>query len=521
MSSKVKVLIADDEVLVRIGVIHAIDWEKNGFEIVGEATDGESCLRLAERLQPDLIVLDINMPGMNGIQVLQKLKEQRFFGKVIMLTCYDEFEYVREAMRGGASDYVLKAGMNETGLLDAVKRLEYDKKGGEGPKQDQEPKTEQMLRRRMDGYSIGGEDQFDFQGDCFCCVAVKIKNMQEVEKRYEQRGMDLFFRSLFSILEQALQGYDEYNALLYDRVTITVFVSFSKTPSMQEKQLKIRRLAGHLYATLQNYLDLSLEIGVSGFCYGMNEIRRSWEQAQMILDRSFGEKGDIFYFADVQEEYNRQSRIYQELSATEIQLKRLVVDSQAEQIREGMQTYFEQIRSSRIVSSDRIKEFCMDVIKLLQARKKDWKDQRVLDYFAEQETLEGAESCIYMWLDRILPQAADQNANWQVRRACDYIKEYYRKDLNLTEIARYLQLSESYTSRIFNREMGMNIPAYVNQVRLERAKELLRHSPQKIYEIALDVGYLSTTAFHVAFKKQTGLTPAEYRNQMGESSVQI
>ena len=126
-----------------------------------------------------------------------------------------------------------------------------------------------------------------------------------------------------------------------------------------------------------------------------------------------------------------------------------------------------------------------------------------------------------MWLDRILPQAADQNANWQVRRACDYIKEYYRKDLNLTEIARYLQLSESYTSRIFNREMGMNIPAYVNQVRLERAKELLRHSNQKIYEIALDVGYLSTTAFHVAFKKQTGLTPAEYRNQMGESSVQI
>ncbi len=241
----------------------------------------------------------------------------------------------------------------------------------------------------------------------------------------------------------------------------------------------------------------------------------------MILDRGFGEKGDIFYFADVQEEYNRQSRIYQELSATEIQLKRLVVDSQAEQIREGMQTYFEQIRSSRIVSSDRIKEFCMDVIKLLQARKKDWKDQRVLDYFAEQETLEGAESCIYMWLDQILPQAADQNANWQVRRACDYIKEYYRKDLNLTEIARYLQLSESYTSRIFNREMGMNIPAYVNQVRLERAKELLRHSNQKIYEIALDVGYLSTTAFHVAFKKQTGLTPAEYRNQMGESSVQI
>ncbi len=148
VSSKVKVLIADDEVLVRIGVIHAIDWEKNGFEIVGEATDGESCLRLAERLQPDLIVLDINMPGMNGIQVLQKLKEQHFLGKVIMLTCYDEFEYVREAMRGGASDYVLKAGMNETGLLDAVKRLEYDKK---------REKVQSRIRNRRQSRCFGGE----------------------------------------------------------------------------------------------------------------------------------------------------------------------------------------------------------------------------------------------------------------------------------------------------------------------------------------------------------------------------
>lgn len=521
MNGKVKVLIADDEVLVRIGIIHAIDWAKNGFEIVGEATDGESCLRFAERLQPDLIVLDINMPGMNGIQVLQKLKERNFRGKVIMLTCYDEFEYVREAMRGGASDYVLKAGMNETGLLDAVKRLEYGGKNEKYSTNNQELKTEQLLRRRLEGCSVGEEEQFGFREDGFWCVAVKIKNISDTEKRYEQRGMDLFYRSLLSILEQTLQGYDEYDVLLYDRSTAAIFVSFSTTPSMQEKLLKIRRLAGHLLAALQNYLDLSLELGVSGLCYGKNEIRKAWEQAQMVLDRAFIEKGTLFYFTDFQDEYNRQSQIYQQLREAEIQLKKTVLDDQAEQIREGLQAYFEQIRRSRIVSARQVREFCLDVMKLLQARKKDWKDLEILDHFVEQETLEEAESCIYAWLDQILPPMVDQNANWQVRRACDYIRKYYKKDLNLTEIARYLQLSESYTSRIFNREMGMNIPAYINQIRLERAKELLRYSNQKIYEIALDVGYLSTTAFHVAFKKQTGITPAEYRNQPGKSTVQI
>lgn len=521
MNDKVKVLIADDEVLIRIGIIHAIDWAKNGFEIVGEATDGESCLRLTERLQPDLIVLDINMPGMNGIQVLQKLKERNFQGKVIMLTCYDEFEYVREAMRGGASDYVLKAGMNENGLLDAVKRLDYGGKKEKYFADSQDLKTEQLLRRRLEGCSIGGEEQFRFRENGFCCVAGKIRNMSDVEKRYEQRGMDLFYRSLLSILEQTLQGYDEYDVLLYDRSTVTIFVSFSKTPSMQEKLLKIRRLTGHLLAALQNYLDLSLELGVSGFCYGKDEIRKAWEQAQMVLDRAFIEKGSLFYFTDFQDEYNRQSEICRQLREMEIQLKKTVLDDQAEQIREGLQAYFEQIRKSRIISAGRIRGFCLDIMKLLQARKKDWKNQDILEHFAEQESLEEVESCIYAWLDQILPPIVDQNANWQVRRACDYIREYYQKDLNLTEIARYLQLSESYTSRIFNREMGMNIPAYINQVRLERARELLRYSNKKIYEIAMEVGYLSTTAFHVAFKKQTGITPAEYRNQAGESSVQI
>ena len=123
MERKIKVLIVDDEVLVRIGIIHAFAWEKNGFEIIGEAADGEGCLEMARSYHPDLIVLDINMPGMDGLEVLRRLKEEGYQGKVIMLTCYDEFEYVREAMRGGASDYVLKSNLRESGLPDAVLNL--------------------------------------------------------------------------------------------------------------------------------------------------------------------------------------------------------------------------------------------------------------------------------------------------------------------------------------------------------------------------------------------------------------
>lgn len=85
--------------------------------------------------------------------------------------------------------------------------------------------------------------------------------------------------------------------------------------------------------------------------------------------------------------------------------------------------------------------------------------------------------------------------------------------ITLTDLADYMGLSESYTCRLFNKEVGMNMSSYINEIRVEKAKELLTHSDEKIYSIAEKIGYASTTAFHVAFKKKTGMTPAEYRNQ--------
>ena len=121
-----RVLIVDDEVLVRIGIKHSIAWEQNGFELIGEASDGKEALEMIQKLAPDIVILDINMPVLNGIEVLRELKEQKYKGKVIVLTCFNEIEYARSAMKYGASDYVLKTTLNTDELLNALLDLEFD-----------------------------------------------------------------------------------------------------------------------------------------------------------------------------------------------------------------------------------------------------------------------------------------------------------------------------------------------------------------------------------------------------------
>lgn len=299
----------------------------------------------------------------------------------------------------------------------------------------------------------------------------------------------------------------------YTKETVGIFISFSDTGSMQEIHMRVRRLIPHIYNIVQNYLDLDMIIGVSSLHYGEEKIREAWNQAYRMLDRSFFDKKAVYFYEDLRDYYLKAGEFDGKLTEIENSLKECVVDGKTEEIRERMQEYFEEIRNGKIAEPQRIRVFCQDIVKLLQAQERNWQDAQILEILQKQESLEEMESQVYIWLDSVIPEKTDQSTNWLVRRACDYIREHYRQDISLSDIAAYLELSESYASRIFNKHMGKNIPAYINQLRIEEARELLKNTNKKIYEVATEVGYTSTTAFHMAFKKQEGITPIEYRNQ--------
>ena len=184
---KQKILIIDDEEMILSMLKTCLQAEDF---LVYTADSAKKALELLSAA-PDLILLDINMPGMNGLEVLQRLKEEEYPGKIIMLTCYDEFAYVREALRAGAADYVLKSDLNESCLSDAVLRLEYGDEGqsGEETASSQKIRSEKYLRQMIDGWSLGEKGELKFHPQCFCAVTGRIREMEKITARYAGRAV--------------------------------------------------------------------------------------------------------------------------------------------------------------------------------------------------------------------------------------------------------------------------------------------------------------------------------------------
>lgn len=508
---KRKVLIADDEILVRIGIKHSVDWEANGLEVIGEAADGKVCLELVLKYNPDLIILDINMPEIDGIQVLKELKKINFKGKVIVLTCYEELEYVKQALKNGASDYVFKTNIKENGLLNAIQEISFE--ANEMSAQENQEIVREMIEERdliriIEGYPYkeGATKLRPFNLFCIICM---IGDIEKVEERYQNKGMELFYNALHTIIKQILSRHQECIFTQYKADTIVIFISMSKISGMQECILQIRQLVQHLFITLREYLAVDGTIGVSDVKFSIAAMKEAYDEAMHAISQRFiSPQKDIFYFERAAKDSKDSAELLQK---AEKKIRLAVFNKNYEILHEELAQYFETIRKGRINDSEKIKEFLSDVIKLVQSYEKDW-NVEYEEKMYKQASLEEAEAVIYQFLNNYISVTENNEGNYIIRRAEEYIRENYAKKISLYEIANYLELSESYTSRLFNKYKGRNIPTYINELRIEKAKKFLKETNMKIYEIASKVGFVSNTAFYIAFKKSEGISPIEFRN---------
>ena len=240
------IAIIDDESLVRLGIKSSVAWEEYGYEIVGEADNGQTGLEMIREKHPDIVLLDVCMPVMNGIEVLKSLQKLKIQCKVIILSCHDDFCFVKEAMKNGAFDYLRKNEINSANILTVLEEVRHSlcKKQDEGQGGWDSYARHVCLHRLITGSSEPAErqlpvSQLHIREGNLCCIVFAVQNYQKVQARYGEGRPFPLEQSVINLTVEVLhQWTQELEVFLLQenrRATLCSFTIFSRTGSLSRR----------------------------------------------------------------------------------------------------------------------------------------------------------------------------------------------------------------------------------------------------------------------------------------------
>lgn len=545
-----KALLADDDFLVRSYLKMLSSWEKAGFEITADVRDGEEALEVLDREKIDLVVTDIAMPLMDGIELIREIRRKYPDIYVIVLSCHDEFEYVKKAMKEGADEYVLKNTLNEESLytvLEAAEEHIRQSKEEAGVK-DQKQQTQEHADMKKDpeednnadadGKTGEKSDQTGNMNEKFLffnqILAGTLSGEEREEKRiragirgkYKNSAVIVIKREETEYTEDPLEEArkEQYSLEFYRRMQ----EKLQSRPGESETEKEMIYLGNGTYCC---FLDLSDEykssvmyqhltgtasacykicaeeeeaykIGVSNICIGADALRQAYQQARMMIKNSFYEKDGIAYY-----EADR---------------------AMGKELPKEVETLLEEAELLKKKSEK--DKFLLMAGTVIQAFKKERCDsQLVRQWFRKLEhklQVDGSRADQHFGyigevkkeLEHLAEQAFEcgepnipEDLSQAVKIAADYAARHYREAVGLGDAAEAAGVNSTYLSYLFSQEMGIGFANYLLNLRMEHAKKLLRETNLKMWQVAEESGFNDYHYFSKVFKKAEGMSPAQYR----------
>lgn len=541
-----KVLIADDDMLVRMDLRMLIDWHEYDIELLEDAANGADTLKKVDLYNPDIIILDIGMPLINGIEVIARLKQANYQGKIIVLSCHDDFDNVKEALKMGAVDYLLKHLLKSENLVQAVEKA---KELIEKDSNDRNEKSkllqlseiskpilkDQFVKDLLNGTIDSVEEITDRKAQLgtdikftkFIVMLIEVDEMFKLKEKYSQADVDKLLKTLRRIVESSLEGRKEAILGCMEEGRFAVVINFDAGNSYLKISSVIYELCDKILANVESYLNLTVSLGMSKVCQDMCAFSECYTQARLALDgKLYMGKNKIIHFSEV-ENYNYKLDVF--LADWEGEIANSILKSKT-QLKECIDKFFAYILEKN-VSPESIRTLSFELIAFANKIIKDYglsyndafgADSLPYRYVTQLETINDIKE----WFLSICYNISD-SINYKIRgkvlkecrpeikKALEYINMNYMKVVTLQQISDYSGLSRAYFSQLFKEEMNENFSNYLMRYRIEKAGHLLRSSAFKVYEIGLQCGFDSYRYFTKSFKEITGLSPADYRKTNG------
>lgn len=508
MEANCRVLIVDDEVLVRQGIKHLLNWEREGFLIVGEASNGQEAMQMIEQLKPHIVVTDIVMPIMDGVELTSLIKEQYSHIEVIVLSSFSEFHYVRDTFQKGVADYLLKPKLDAEQLLSILKRTVKNIPSLQSVTEAEvkSPNVSMQLERLLSGYSM--DAGMNFQYSSFRLYGADLKHIkgQAISKEQVLQRMEEVLAPFMNTLHYFVVPTDANYAVLLlnssERDWESIMPAIrALSNSTRMKEHAVCWILGDRFTELA---DLSIQ-------YHEHFMRLASYRYFLPVDRSFIVRHELP--KQSAEEPAFDMNLFMEL------LQRRKFDEAISQLQQYASAALNHYTIDVFAFKSQLGNAIFNMLIMLSKLDITVKhlEQKKYEYIRTinesnhvSEAMKELNICIGHIQEAIaVSRVAASNPNMSL--ILDYIHQHYMEPISLSDVANHFHFNATYLSTFFSTHNAEGFSEYLNRVRTEKAAELLTHTDMAISDISVQVGYSDHSYFTKVFKKLKGKSPSHYR----------
>lgn len=537
--NEIKVFLVEDEMVIRRGIKNSIDWEKEGYIFCGEASDGELAYPMIIKEKPDILITDIRMPFMDGLELCKLVKKELPNIKILILSGYDEFDYAKEAIRLGVTEYLLKP-ISSGKLLEALNGV------SESIRREKEDKD--LVRKYIEEMRENTEHEKQKFFEQMIAGNLSMADALETGKKYEMNlsaGMYNLLLFRFTLGEEnrksgELLGEAEY---AIEKLTERLEYVFEFQRGVEgwafllmadnEEQMseRVKELSKDLEEIMKNYSTIAYFGGIGQPVARLRELEESFREAERALAARFTmELNRIISVEDIRMAQNVDTlddieiTSFGEIEKTRTMLEKFLNNGAEDEIDEFVDVYINELPEENLKSVLMRQYIIMDAYIVMMSfcekiegieGEMQAQSEELKNSMKTIQTLEEIKNYIRMLLKKIIgvrDTISGRRYSDIIEIAKDQIRKTYMSDeISLNTIAAEVGMSPSYFSSIFSKEMGKTFVEYLTEIRMDRAKELLMCSSMKTSEIGYEVGYKDPHYFSYIFKKTQNCTPKEFR----------
>lgn len=538
-----KIFLAEDEVIVRETIKRMIPWEDLGFELVGEAADGEMALPLLLRQKPDLLITDIKMPFMDGLTLAKVAKKEIPGLKVVILSGYDDFNYAKQAINIGVEDYLLKP-ITKNALIERLteirSRYEHEKTQKE---------YYEKFHREMQAYEKNSSRDF------FEALVSGSMDMMEIYRRSEKLGLDIVAEA-YNVLIFTMnceedfsgqrEGYSEWEAeslelleeFFSENTSAMLFHCniFSYGVLIKGQKETIEENTRSCVSEIQRIFDRKEQkrqwfVAAGEPVERLSQIQKSYYSASRAFSQRYLYDENILYYDEMASMEKKNvteddSTYLQKVDVNALNpaiLQKFLSNGLLEETENFVKDYFYAIGQEPLESLVFRNYVTLNVrFSVMSFLKEIGCDTRTLEQEDTEDVLSESSKSLenaIAYAEKIISQAIalrDQNSGNKnrsiLKTAVDFIDSHYmEEDMSLNKAANAANVSANHFSALFSQNMGQTFIEYLTNLRMNKAKEYLRCTSMRSSEIAGEIGYKDAHYFSYLFKKTQGMTPSDYR----------